>query len=69
MEIFWPPGPPPPLADHVIYGCPLTLFLSVYSSDPNKRVAPNKRGDGKISTHPGIENFLNRFYYAFFNSV
>ena len=35
----------------------LDFFLRLnYSSDPNKRGAPNKRGDGKISTKIGLKN-------------
>ena len=36
-----------------------------YSQIHNKRGAPIKRVDGKSLTRTGIENFLNRNFYAF----
>ena len=33
-----------------------SLIAVTYSSDPNKRGAPNKRGDGKISTKICMKN-------------
>ena len=37
-----------------------------YSRVPNKGGTPNKRGDGKISTHPGMQSSLKIPFLCFF---
>ena len=41
----------------------------MYSSDPNKRGAPNKRGDGKISTKIGLKNVQKGYFTTFFGQM
>ena len=41
------------------------MAYAKYSCDPNKRGAPNKRGDGKISTKIGIKT-IEKFYSTIF---
>ena len=40
-----------------------------YSSDLNKRGAPNKRGNGKISTEIGIINISKGPFITFFGQM
>ena len=40
-----------------------------YSSDPNKRGAPNKRGDGKFSIKIGIKNIQKGYFTTFFGQM
>ena len=41
----------------------------IYSSDPNKRGAPNKRGDGKISTKIGMKNIQKGYFTISFGQM
>ena len=40
-----------------------------YSSDPNKRGAPNKRGNGKISAKVGMKNVHKGYFTAVFSQM
>ena len=41
----------------------------LYSSYPNKCGAPNKRGDGKISTNIGMKNIQKGYFTIFFGQM
>ena len=44
-------------------------LYQTYSSDPNKRGAPNECGDGKISTKIGMKYIQKGYFTTFFGQM
>ena len=47
----------------------MQMIEQLYSSDPNKRSAPNKRGDGKTSTKMRMKNMQKWYFRTFFGQM